>query len=234
MQATSSMSSTDATEDLVAVLRGYFSAPLARALLTATLRRAKLPHESIERRGVPAAVGALEEILPNYIADAKRRADCLRALRLVTGASTPPSARAELVREVSTTASAATIIHLRTPDDVVNACEVGRDIARKVGFSDVDQVKVATATAELTRNALVYAKGGEMRVTSLDAPRRGIEIEVTDRGSGIDDLELVMSERYRSRTGMGMGLKGAKRLMDVFEISSSHEGTRVFVRKFVR
>jgi serine/threonine-protein kinase RsbT len=135
---------------------------------------------------------------------------------------------------VVTTTSTSTIIHIRTPDDVVNACEVGRDIARNVGFSDVDQVKVATATAELTRNVLLYAKVGEMRLASLEAPRRGIEIEVSDEGPGIADIDLVLSGHYRSRTGMGMGLRGTKRLVDTFELASSPAGTRVLARKFVK
>jgi len=229
------MSSNDATEEIVGVLRAYFSAPLARALLTSTLRRAKVAHEPIERRAVRAAIDALDEVLPNYIADASRRAACLRSLRLLAGASAPPAARDDFFRDIAATAAVATtIIHIRTTDDVVNACEVGRDIARKIGLSDVEQIKVATATAELTRNALLYAGGGEMRITTVDAPRRGLEISVSDNGPGIEDLELVMSDRYRSRSGMGMGLKGAKRLMDAFEIASSSHGTKVLVRKFVR
>ena len=232
---TKSMSPNDTSHEIVTVLRAYFSAPIARALLTSTLRRAKLPHESIERQELPAAVAALEEVLPNYISDAARRAECARGLRLLVGGRAVPRAQAQpppsRTNEVTPTS---TVIHIRTPDDVVNACEVGRDIARKVGFSEVDQVKVATATAELTRNVLLYAKVGEMRLAGLEAPRRGIEIDVSDKGPGIADIDLVMSGNYRSRTGMGMGLRGTKRLVDTFELASSPEGTRVIARKFVK
>jgi serine/threonine-protein kinase RsbT len=229
------MSSNDTSHEIVTVLRSYFSAPIARALLTSTLRRAKLPHESIERQEMSAAVAALEDVLPNYISDAGRRTECIRGLRLLVGGRAAPRAHTPPPRaEVVTTTSTSTIIHIRTPDDVVNACEVGRDIARNVGFSDVDQVKVATATAELTRNVLLYAKVGEMRLASLEAPRRGIEIEVSDEGPGIADIDLVLSGHYRSRTGMGMGLRGTKRLVDTFELASSPAGTRVLARKFVK
>jgi serine/threonine-protein kinase RsbT len=236
VQVTTSMSSNDTSDEIVGVLRSHFSAPIARALLTSTLRRAKLAHDPIERRGMPAAIAALEEVLPNYISDPAKRSECVRGLRmLVVGATVvaapPPSAPP---RPASSSASTATIIHIRTPDDALNACEAARDIARKVGFSDVDQVKVATATAELTRNILLYAKVGELRVASLDAPRRGIEIEATDNGPGIGDVDLVMSDRYRSRSGMGMGLKGTRRLTDVFDLATSPKGTRVLARKFVK
>lgn len=224
-------SSNETFGRIVGVLRAYFSATIAGALLTSTLRRAKLAPEALEPRDMRAAVSALEEVLANYISDPARRAECARGLRLLVGG--PPAVTPEPSR-LTPVPSASTIIHIRATDDVVNACEVGRDIARKVGFSDVDQVKVATATAELTRNVLLYAKVGEMRLTSLEAPRRGIEIEVTDNGPGIADVDLVMSGQYRSRTGMGMGLKGTKRLMDTFELQSSGAGTKVLARKFVR
>jgi len=227
------MSTNDTAHEIVGVLRTYFSMPIARALLTSTLRRAKLPYETIERSQLPAAVAALEEVLANYISDAGRRAECQRSLRMLVG-RTPVTPLLVAPLRSAEVLSASTIIHVRAADDVVNACEVGRDMARKVGFSDVDQVKVATATAELTRNVLLYAKVGEMRLASLDAPRRGIEIEVSDEGPGIADVELVMSGRYRSRTGMGMGLMGTKRLMDAFELESSPRGTRVLARKFLR
>jgi serine/threonine-protein kinase RsbT len=128
--------------------------------------------------------------------------------------------------------SAAAFVVLSNGDDLGRATDAARDVARRVGFSPVEIVRIATATAELARNALLYAGGGEARVAPLAAPA-GIEITVTDRGPGIPDVERVLSSSYRSKTGMGMGLKGARRLMDKLEISSSSWGTRVVARRYL-
>ena len=74
---------------------------------------------------------------------------------------------------------------------------------------------------------------GEVRIAAVEAPRRGVEVAARDEGPGIADLDLVMTGNYRSKTGMGMGLRGAKRLMDTFEIDTSPTGTNVLTRKFL-
>jgi serine/threonine-protein kinase RsbT len=88
--------------------------------------------------------------------------------------------------------------------------------------------------SELARNILLYVGDGEVRLATLDAPRRGIEIVASDAGSGIADVSAVMDRDYRSRTGMGMGLKGTKRLMDQLEIATRPgAGTTVTARKYL-
>jgi serine/threonine-protein kinase RsbT len=234
--------SNDATDDLIAALNPYFSAPIAKALLTSTMRRANLVPGTVDRGAVPIVVSALERTLPSYITDNTRRSECVLRLRrlsaLAGGVRREESAREPVSVKsplgVAPVVTTSTIINIRTHDDVVNASEVGRDIARRVGFSHVDQTKIATATSELARNVLLYASVGEVRIASIDAPRRGIELTAKDDGPGIADVALVMSGAYRSRTGMGMGLKGTKRLMDTFDIASSPgAGTNVVARKFV-
>jgi serine/threonine-protein kinase RsbT len=219
------MTTSDATEEVVLELKQYFSAPIARALLTSTLRRAKMDGATLARQTIPDLITALERALPMYIADAGRRGECLGRLRKLG----PPARPAE----ANGLPAASTVIQVVTADDVTNACEVGRDLARHVGFPDVQQTKIATAIAELARNILLYAISGEMRIVAIDAPRRGVEIAARDEGPGIKDLELVMVGHYRSRTGMGLGLRGSKRLMDTFEIETSSMGTSVLARKFV-
>jgi serine/threonine-protein kinase RsbT len=125
-------------------------------------------------------------------------------------------------------------VRVRSARDVVQACDLARSIAKQVGFSLLDQTKVATVASELARNILLYVGDGEVRVAALEAPRRGIEIVAKDTGPGITDVGLVLGSGYRSKTGMGMGLKGAKRLMDEFEIESRMGvGTTVFAKKLV-
>jgi serine/threonine-protein kinase RsbT len=131
------------------------------------------------------------------------------------------------------TAAVSIVINVASADDVSNACEVARDMAHQAGFPHVAQTKIATAVAELARNIVLYARAGEVRIRALESPRRGIEVLAKDNGPGIANLDAVLGGKYRSRTGMGMGLLGAKRLMDAFEVETSTAGTAVLVRKFV-
>lgn len=224
------MDNQDTTERLMGALKPYFSTPIAKALLGLTLRRANVGLGELRPESIPGVVLALERALPAYMADQARRAECVQGLRRLLALVPGPAGQNGAASGPTTS----TMVRVSTADDVSNACEVGRDIARRVGFSHVDQTKIATAISELARNILLYAETGDVRIASLSAPRRGIEVTAVDRGPGIADVPAVMSIGYRSRTGMGMGLKGAKRLMDSFELSSSRDvGTTVTVRKFL-
>jgi serine/threonine-protein kinase RsbT len=120
-------------------------------------------------------------------------------------------------------------------DDVVRARSRGREICRSLGFTELNQVKVATAISELARNIFQYAGSGVVILRTLDKPRRGIEIVAKDAGAGIPDLKLVLSGSYKSKSGMGMGMLGTRRLMDQFEVETGPgKGTTITVRKFVR
>ena len=126
-------------------------------------------------------------------------------------------------------------VAIRYERDVVLARQRARQIAGLVGFDAQDQTRIATAVSEVARNAFEYARGGdvEFRVEGITAPQL-LVIEVTDRGPGISDLPAVLEGRYRSRTGMGVGIIGARRLMDRFEISSpSTGGTRVVLARLL-
>src|SRR5262249_37263966 len=116
-------------------------------------------------------------------------------------------------------------VAIRYERDVVLARQRARQIAGLVGFDTQDQTRIATAVSEVARNAFEYARGGdvEFRLEGVTAPQL-LVIEITDRGPGIPDLPAVLEGRYRSRTGMGVGIIGARRLMDRFEISSPPGG----------
>lgn len=126
-------------------------------------------------------------------------------------------------------------IAIKVEGDIVRARGAGRDMCRDLGLSEINQVKVATAISELARNIFHYAKTGNIALRRLATPRSGIEIVATDQGPGIPDVKLVLSGSYRSRTGMGKGLLGARRLVDFFEVETGPDkGTRVVLRKFTR
>jgi signal transduction histidine kinase/CheY-like chemotaxis protein len=129
-------------------------------------------------------------------------------------------------------------VAIRYERDVVLARQRARQIAALVGFDVQDQTRIATAVSEIARNAFEYARGGrvDFRLEGSTPPQL-LVVQVTDRGSGIADLPAVLEGRYRSRTGMGVGIVGARRLMDRFEITCPPGGgttvvlTRMLPRK---
>ena len=109
-----------------------------------------------------------------------------------------------------------------------------REHAVALGFSLVDQTKLVTAASELGRNILNYGGGGEMRLLRLaDNGRTGLRLVFADQGPGIADIELAMKDGYTTGGGMGLGLGGAKRLSNEFEIDSRPgAGTRVSITRW--
>ncbi len=118
-------------------------------------------------------------------------------------------------------------VEVRSEPDVVLARQRARLLAELLDFGPQDQSRIATAVSELGRNAYQYAGGGRVQfIVDLPEPTM-LLVQVTDRGPGIADVNDVLSGQYRSDTGMGIGLRGAKRLMDRFRIESSKAGTVV-------
>jgi serine/threonine-protein kinase RsbT len=123
---------------------------------------------------------------------------------------------------------------LRSSEDVVRVRQVAREWAVQVGFSLVDQTKLVTAASELARNTVNYGGGGTASLEVLnDGTRRGLRLTFTDHGPGIADIELAMKDGYTTSGGLGLGLGGAKRLVNEFEIDSRPgEGTRVSIARW--
>jgi signal transduction histidine kinase len=124
------------------------------------------------------------------------------------------------------------LVDLRTEDDVVRAHQTTRTIAAQLGFSTFEQTRIATAMSEIARNALTYASGGSVTL-GLDDDREALSIVVIDRGQGIADVAAILAGERRSSTGLGVGILGAKRLMDTFAIETTPGGTRVEMTKRV-
>jgi serine/threonine-protein kinase RsbT len=124
-------------------------------------------------------------------------------------------------------------------EGIVAARQQAREAARGLGFGLVDQSRIATAVSELARNVVRYATGsrGEVQIRELAASDMGIglEIVVRDDGPGLANVEQALRDGFSSGTGLGMGLPGARRLMDEMEIDSqSGRGTAVTIRKWRR
>jgi serine/threonine-protein kinase RsbT len=123
-----------------------------------------------------------------------------------------------------------------TDQDVVRVRQLVRTFAVSVKLSLVDQTKLVTAASELARNTLVYGGGGTVEVSRVDNGRRaGIRIVFHDQGPGITDLNLAFTDGYTTGGGLGLGLSGARRLVDEFEIDTAPgAGTNITVTKWCR
>jgi serine/threonine-protein kinase RsbT len=126
---------------------------------------------------------------------------------------------------------------IQSGDDVVRVRQQVRGVAAESGLSLVDQTKVVTAASELARNALVHGGGGLARVEVVRSGngKSGVRIGFSDEGPGIPDLDLALTDGWTTGDGMGLGLSGARRLVDEFELTSKvGGGTSVVVVKWSR
>jgi serine/threonine-protein kinase RsbT len=123
---------------------------------------------------------------------------------------------------------------LRTEQDVVLARQAVRKLTQELKFSLVDQTKMVTAASELARNTVIYGGGGVMKTeVLLDGARNGLRLTFEDQGPGIPDMTLAMKDGWTSGHGLGMGLSGAKRLVNDFDIHSEvGKGTRVSIARW--
>jgi serine/threonine-protein kinase RsbT len=120
--------------------------------------------------------------------------------------------------------------------DVVRARQAVRSVARGLGFGLVDQTKLVTAASELARNALDHGGGGLMRIeVADDSGRRGLRLTFEDHGPGIPDPELALTNGFSTGKGLGLGLGGARRLVDDFRlVSAPGKGTTVVIARWQR
>src|SRR5690606_2409823 len=120
--------------------------------------------------------------------------------------------------------------------DIVAVRQLGRNVAKELGFGTVDQARITTAISELARNIFLYAGQGEVCILKNFADgKRGLTIIAKDDGPGIADIRKVMEDGFTTSGGMGAGLPGVKRLMDEFDIQSKvNEGTTITAVKWLR
>ena len=126
-------------------------------------------------------------------------------------------------------------VPIRSTADVVTARQRGRSLASLAGFSASDLTIIATAISEVTRNIVEYSGEGEVAIALVThGHRTGLRIVASDEGPGIADVSLVMRDGYSTANGLGIGLPGARRLMDEFDIESAlGHGTTVTMRKWL-
>jgi serine/threonine-protein kinase RsbT len=127
-------------------------------------------------------------------------------------------------------------IAIESDADVVTARQRARALAVGLEMPSTDQTLLATAISEIARNITAYAERGEILIDVIhDGARRGIRVVAVDNGPGIDDVEQALSDGYSTGSGLGLGLPGARRLVDEFAIETAPgQGTRVTLVKWTR
>jgi serine/threonine-protein kinase RsbT len=126
------------------------------------------------------------------------------------------------------------MLPVRSSQDIVVVRQVVRTWAVDIGFNLVEQTKIVTAASELARNTIDHGGGGRARLQALqDGGRRGLRLTFEDKGPGIQNIELALKDGYTTGGGLGLGLSGARRLSNEFEIESRPgEGTRVTITRW--
>lgn len=202
------------------VIRGYLSDPNTTAVLAAFAAASGITAPQLDPSHIAALCSHVERVLGIFGVRGDRRAECLQRLRAL-GSRAPSGREGPLM------------VLIESEADIVHARSMGQEVCRSLGFTMLGQTKVATAISELARNIFQYAGRGRVELRPMNGDPPGIEITALDEGPGILDLKRVMSPTYRSTSGLGVGLRGTRRMMDHFEVSSRPgKGTTVTIRKY--
>lgn len=217
--------------ELLGVLRHFMPETAARLVLRGTLESLRLSADALGAVELPRVIEALEPA-SRYFVDPARRPDLVARLRALTTTDSVPSglnAREPTAVSVLPMAMDArpTTYLVRTEADASHARLAARALCEAMGGRGYECQKVATAVSELARNQISYAGGGTIQLIPVQAPRKLLRVRAEDLGRGIPELERVLSGTYRSKTGMGLGLLGVKRLSDKFEVNTGTTGTQV-------
>lgn len=197
-------------EKILGILRQHVSDIHARGLLRRAVQLEGVDEHSLGPRHLPGLLKQLDRSVALFVTE-----DARVALR---------SAFAELQGAGESTKPVTIVI--RTELDLTSARTRAREISQSMGGNRMQVQRVATVVSELARNILLYTPGGQIEIVPKSAPSR-VHIRASDEGDGIPNLDQVMSGSYRSKTGMGMGLLGSKRLADNFDIRTGASGTVV-------
>jgi serine/threonine-protein kinase RsbT len=199
-------------ERILDVLRRHISPAHARALLLKALNEQQLSPDTLSRRELRTCSAALRRGIALFVAPSRREAALLEISAACESDSLRPDASA---------------ITVAVEGDLEVARAEARRVCGAVGARGFVLQKVATIVSELARNMVMYGGGGQLEIVPMSAAKKRIIIRATDQGPGIPNLEVILSGRYQSKTGLGRGLAGSKRLADGFEISTGSAGTRV-------
>lgn len=222
------MKQVDVALELRKILLDYLSLSTAEGLVRVC--KAHVGGRPLAAEDVGYCAERTLKSLRLYGVEVWRIQECVARVRALAA-----RAGTSVVSTLPPASAAHVVIVIKEEADIVAARSAGRDLCRRLGFSHLLQIKVATVISELSRNILQYAGTGTVELAYVEAGQlRGIEVIAADQGPGIASLEEVLKRGYHSRTGMGLGLAGSRRLMDEFEVKSEPgRGTEVRARKFL-
>lgn len=203
---------TAVVEDLVELLKRYISGFNARALVLRALTESGLSSKSVTRGDLRKCSALLRRGMELFVAP-ESLATALRDVAAFCGSD---SIRPD-----------ASSITIDTEADVSKARSEARRICNGAGANPFVTQKVATIVSELARNIILYAQRGTVEIVPVSGGRRKIVIRANDRGPGIPNLDRVLSGKYQSKTGLGRGILGSKRLADDFSIATGAAGTEI-------
>jgi len=197
---------------LLEVLSRYMSPILARSVLGRAMSKAGLS-------GGRATVADLARIVPLLEDGARLFVD--------------PAHHGNLRRDLASLQGAQVVeveerrIRVRVERDISTARTAAREMVERMGARPLIAQRVATAVSELARNIVSYTPGGDIELIPSKSPKRAIIVRATDQGTGIRNLDQIFAGKYKSTTGLGVGIAGTRRLADRFEIDTGPTGTRI-------
>lgn len=200
---------------LVSILQRYLSPVTSEMLMRRALHEANLTAEQLSLEHVPTLSPHLERGIRLFVSGERQQPlrNELRQVAAGTGRMAPPP-RA---------------VPIRIEADISEARLAARDVCTALGARSLSVHKVATIVSELARNIVSYTPGGVLELAVLEMLPPRLQIRAVDSGGGIVDLRTIMGGTYKSKTGLGKGLLGVKRLSDSFDIETGTGGTRVEV-----
>ncbi len=208
----------DVLDQVMSVLCRYVSSTTATSTIVMARRRSSSGVGRFDRTQLRETMPSIEKSLRLFLADPKRVDECMRALEALASDRATPAGPSRAV------------IQVRTEDDVVRVRNEARELAVALGFSLSGRTRLATAVSEVARNIIQYAGQGEIELRPIASPR-ALEVVARDQGPGITNLDAILDGNYRSKLGMGCGLRGVKQLADQFDVeTAANAGTCVTFR----
>jgi serine/threonine-protein kinase RsbT len=193
------------------VLQSYLSNVNAQTTLDRALSRIDLRERSFEDHHIAAVIPHLE-----------------RSLKLFVDRARLPTLLSELHAQADTLPRIEPrIIVIGSEDDLSEARVQARQVCQNLAVPSLMRQKVVTLVSELARNIVLYAQRGQLELAPHLQPQKRIIVRATDNGPGIANLQQILAGQYVSKTGMGMGLRGCKRLANRFDIDTDNTGTRI-------
>lgn len=241
-------------EKVIAAIAPHTGAIVARSVVQVASNQCGVDLDHASANQLRCLTSGIENGIRTFLADKAKADEAVKALQNTVRDLTPASAGFSATPDdmpIKTSFGGASVgsafstsggmgmgevrhVPIDQEYDIVIARGECKELCASLGFTVLDQVKISTVVSELARNIVQYAGTGYIDLVAITMPVKGIEIRAVDRGTGITDVDHVLSGSYNSKTGMGVGLVGTKRLMNEFTIETGPTGTRITARKYLQ